>query len=413
MTESAEAIALPLTGVTIVEVSSFVAAPLCGLTLSQLGATVIRVDPIGGAADIYRWPLTQSGTSIYWTGLNKGKRSVSFDLRSSEGQELVRRLVCEGDGIAVTNASGMEWFSHERLALTRSDVIHIQLLGRGDGSTGVDYTVNAATGFPLVTGPPSHSRPVNHVLPAWDVCCGLYAALVVIAAVRRRDHTGQGARLSLALEDVALATAANLGLLTEPQVNGTQRQRLGNAIYGQYGQDFTSRDGVDFMVVALTARHFRELVGVTGTAAAVSALAAALGADFESEGDRYRHRNVLTGLFASWFAEHTADEITAALSATTVLFERYRSFAEVAVDQRVTSNPLFFRLSQEGLGEYWAAGLPAAFDGAHPVSAPAPRLGQDTVEVLTEYLRLNPDDIARLAEAKTIAWEPGGGDGAE
>ncbi|EUA75329.1 coA-transferase III family protein [Mycobacterium xenopi 4042] len=120
----------------------------------------------------------------------------------------------------------------------------------------MDYTVNAATGFPLVTGPANHAGPINHVLPAWDVCCGLYAALAVLAALRRRDHSGVGTQVSVALEDVALATAANLGWLTEPQVNGTQRPRLGNAIYGQYGQDFTSSDGVAFMVVTLTPGTF-------------------------------------------------------------------------------------------------------------------------------------------------------------
>ena len=301
-------LASPLNGVTVVEVSSFVAAPLCGMTLSQLGAQVIRIDPIGGASDVNRWPLTADGTSIYWTGLNKGKRSATIDLRSPEGQDLVQRLIVEGDGIVVTNAAGLSWLSHDRLAAKRSDVIHVQLLGRGDGSTGVDYTVNAGVGFPLVTGPADHAGPINHVLPAWDVCCGLYAALAVVTAVRRREQFGAGACISLALEDVALATAGNLGLLTEPQVNGTQRERLGNAIYGQYGQDFTSSDGVRFMVVTLTGRHFRDLVDVTGTGAAVSALSEALGVDFGAEGDRYKYRDVLSGLFATWFADHPAAE---------------------------------------------------------------------------------------------------------
>ncbi|ORW98431.1 mesaconyl-CoA isomerase [Mycobacterium szulgai] len=393
---------LPLSGIRIVEVSSFVAAPLCGMTLSQLGAQVIRVDPIGGASDIQRWPLAASGTSIYWTGLNKGKRSVTVDLRSAEGQELVQRLITEGDGIVVTNAAGLAWLGHDVLAAKRPDVIHLQLLGRGDGSTGVDYTVNAATGFPFITGPVDHAGPVNHALPAWDVCCGLYAALAVVAAVRRREQTGAGARISLALEDVALATAGNLGLLTEPQVNGTQRPRLGNAIYGQYGQDFTSRDGVAFMVVTLTGRHFRELVDVTGTSAAVSALAEALGVDFGAEGDRYRYRDALTGLFTVWFAEHTADEIGAALSGTTVLFERYRTFTEVVADHKVTANPLFAPLHQPGVGDYLAPALPAAFDGAHPRSTAAPALGQDTADVLTQLLGLTTADIARLTSATTI-----------
>lgn len=391
---------MPLTDLTVVEVSSFVAAPLCGMTLGQLGAEVIRVDPIGGASDVHRWPLAASGASIYWTGLNKGKRSATIDLRSSDGQELVQRLIVEGDGVVVTNAAGLSWLSYETLSALRSDVICVQLLGRGDGSTGVDYTVNAATGYPLVTGPPDHAGPINHVLPAWDVCCGLYAALAVTAAVRRRDQTGAGAQISIALEDVALATAGNLGLLTEPQVNGTQRQRLGNAIYGQYGQDFTSGDGAAFMVVTLTGRHFRDLVEVTGTGAAVSALADALGADFSAEGERYRYRDVLSGLFATWFAEHTAAQISEALSATTVLFERYRTFAEVAEDEKVTANPLFTRLHQDGLGDYLAPGMPAAFDGHHPAAKPAPTLGQDTADVLCERLGLNAADIERLTSAK-------------
>jgi 2-methylfumaryl-CoA isomerase len=394
---------LPLSGIRVIEVSSFVAAPLCGMTLAQLGAEVIRVDPIGGAADYHRWPLAASGTSIYWTGLNKGKRSVAVDFRSAEGQQLVQRLIVEGDGILVTNAAGLSAISYEELAAARADLIRVQVLGRSDGSTGVDYTINAATGFPLITGPADHAGPVNHTLPAWDVCCGLYAALAVTVAIRRRETSGEGARISLSLEDIALATAGNLSFLTEAQVNGARRERLGNSIYGQYGQDFTSRDGSSFMVVALTARHFRDLVDVTGTGKAVSALAEALGADFADEGDRYRHRDVLSGLFAVWFREHTAAEISAALSSTTVLFERYRDFLEVAADDQLRANPLFGKLNQQGVGEYLAAGLPISFDGTHPSATPAPSLGADTAGVLAEHLGLAADDIARLTAAATIA----------
>jgi 2-methylfumaryl-CoA isomerase len=393
----------PLADLTVIEVSSFVAAPLCGMTLSQLGAEVIRIDPIGGASDTKRWPLSADGTSIYWTGLNKGKRSATIDVRSAEGQDLVQRLIVEGDGIVVTNAAGLPWLSYDTLVDRRPDLIHLQVLGRHDGSTGVDYTVNAAIGYPMVTGPADHAGPINHVLPAWDVSCGLYAALAIVAAVRRRDQSGVGAKITLPLEDVALATAGNLGLLTEPQINGTGRERLGNAIYGQYGQDFTSRDGASFMVVMLTKRHFQDFVTVTGCSAAVSALAESLDADFGDEGVRYRYREVLSALFATWFDEHSADEIMAALSATSVLFERYRTFAETAADERVTANPLFSRLHQDGLGEYLAPGLPTVFDGNHVAGAPAPRLGADTAEVLSAALGLSPDDIARLTDANTIA----------
>lgn len=375
----------PLAGVRIVEISSFVAVPLAGMTLAALGAEVVRIDPAGGAADYRRWPLAGTGQSIYWAGLNKGKRSMTVDMRSPEDQDLVARLIAAA-GVFITNATGRQWHSDETLRARRPDLIHLEVVGRGDGATGVDYTVNAATGFPLVTGPADHDGPVNHVLPAWDVSCGLYAVVSVLAALRRRDATGAGASIRLPLDDVALATAANLGFLTEVMVTGAQRPRLGNAVFGQYGQDFTSSDGVGFMVVALTPRHFRDLTELTGTTVAVAAAADALGADFTDEGQRYTHRDVLGGLFGAWFRRHTAEQVAAGLAGTSVLWERYQSFAEVVESPRVQHNPLFGLLDQPGIGGYLAPGLPMAVDGAHGAPAPAPDLGADTDAVPAEWL---------------------------
>ncbi|MCV7225832.1 CoA transferase [Mycolicibacterium komossense] len=396
----------PLAGVRVVEISSFVAVPLAGMTLAQLGCEVIRIDPVGGAADYRRWPVTDSGQSIYWAGLNKGKRSVAVDMRSPQGQQLVTRLITESGptgGILITNVVGREWHSFEQLTKERPDLIHLEVSGRADGGTGVDYTVNAGIGFPLVTGPPTQAGPVNHVLPAWDVSCGLYAALAITAALRARDATGVGARIRVPLEDVALATAGNLGFLSEPMINGTQRERLGNAIYGQYGANFTSSDGVAFMLVALTGRHFRDLTELTGSTKAVAALGDALDVDFTDEGQRYRHRDALSGLFSIWFRERTAAEIAEALAATSILWERYRTFAECAEDERVTANPLFSTLAQPRIGEYLAPGLPIEFDGAHIPAVAAPALGDDTVAVLGERLGISPDDVAGLAESGTVA----------
>ena len=384
------------------EISSFVAVPLAGMTLSQLGAEVVRIDPIGGAADYHRWPLTDSGESIYWAGLNKGKRSMAVDMRSAEGRQLVGRLVVDA-GILITNVAGRQWHSYETLSAQRPDLIHLEVLGRADGSTGVDYTVNAATGFPLVTGPAGHSGPVNHVMPAWDVSCGLYAALSIVTALRHRDSTGRGSAIRLPLDDVALATAANLGFLTEVMVNGTGRSRLGNAIYGQYGRDFTSSDGVSFMVVALTARHFADLTDLTGTTEAVAAVAYSLDADFTDEGQRFEHRDILDGLFAAWFARHTAPEITAALSATSVLWDRYRDFAEVAASPRVTANPLFETLHQPRIGTFPAPGLPMSVDGSHARAEPAPALGEHTAAILAERLAMSDREIAALVESGVVA----------
>lgn len=402
MTEPGPDPARPLAGVRIVEISSFVAVPLAGMTLAQLGADVLRVDPVGGAADYKRWPLTEAGDSIYWAGLNKGKRSLAVDMRSDDGQDLVARLVADS-GVFITNVAGRQWHSYEALRKRRQDLIHVEISGRADGGTGVDYTVNAAIGFPLVTGPAGLATPVNHVLPAWDVSCGLYAALSVVTALRHRDATGQGQQISIPLENVALATAGNLGLLTEAMINGTSRQRIGNAVYGTYGQNFTSSDGVAFMVVVLTGRHFRDLNALTGTAETVAALSESLGADFSDEGERYRHREALSALYAEWFSAHTGAEISAALSATSVLWERYQSFAETAADPRVTDNPLFTELDQPRVGRHLAAGLPVSIDGVYPKAVPAPALGDDTDLVLQEWLSLDAAQIDELRGSGTVA----------
>jgi 2-methylfumaryl-CoA isomerase len=393
--------ARPLAGVRIIEISSFVAVPLAGMTLAQLGAEVIRVDPVGGAADYHRWPVTDDGESIYWAGLNKGKHSAAVDVRSERGQQLIQQLIVDA-GILITNVAGRQWHSYETLAALRPDLIHVEISGRADGGTGVDYTVNAGLGFPLVTGPAGLDVPVNHVLPAWDVSCGLYAALAVVAALRHRAATGHGERVSIPLENVALATAGNLSFLTEVMVNGASRERIGNSIFGQYGQQFRSADGVSYMVVALTGRHFRDLTELTGTTKAVAALGESLGADFSDEGDRYRHRDALTGLFTVWFTGHSADEVAAALSSTSILWERYRTFADVVTDAKVTDNALFAPLEQPRIGRYLAPGLPMEIDGAYPKAVPAPALGDHTADVLRR-LGLTDDEVGALFESGTVA----------
>ncbi len=382
----------PLAGLRILEVSSFVAAPLGGMTLAQLGAEVIRVDPIGGAADVTRWPLTPSGASLYWAGLNKGKRSVTLDFRAEEGRETLKKLVASSGpdgGIVLTNAS-FPWLSYEELGKSRPDLIHLRITGRHDGGPAVDYTVNAATGFPLATGPQDHRSPVNHVLPAWDVACGLYAAVGLLAAERHRRRTGQGRAIILPLADVALAVTGHLGFLAEARLTGAGRPRIGNHLYGSFARDFRTEGGDSVMIVTLTARHFRDLAEVTGLTETFTELQRLLGADFGMDGDRYAHREVIAALLASWFARHTVGDIAAAFAGTTVLWARYRTFAEVAADPELLDNPLVRLIEQPGVGEVLATGLPLAQPGTRGAVAPAPVLGADTAAVLAELLGDRP-----------------------
>jgi 2-methylfumaryl-CoA isomerase len=385
----------PLDGLTVVEVSSYVAAPLGGLTLAQLGAEVIRVDPIGGAADQGRWPLAPSGTSLFWTGMNKGKRSVTVNFRQPEGWQIVADLVRAsgpGGGIVLTNAVGQAWLGYPDLARVRPDLIHLQILGYRDGRAAVDYTVNAETGFPLVTGPETLEGPVNHVLPAWDVACGLYAAVGLLAAERRRGQSGAGSQITLALADVAMAVAGNLGFLAEAQL-GEDRPRIGNHLFGGMARDFRTADGQRIMLVALTKRHFADLGKVTGLADTFAELERLLGADFGTDGDRYRHREVIASLIEPWIAARPLADIEREFAGTSVLWSRYRKFTEIDL----TQNPLLAQISQPGVGSLLAPASPLNLEGADEVR-PAPALGADTGPVLTSMLGLSVADVRALAE---------------
>src|SRR5919106_126018 len=211
-----------LSGMRVVEGSAFVAAPLGGMTLAQLGADVIRFDPIGGGLDARRWPITADGQSLFWAGMNKGKRSVAVDLRSAQGRELLTDLITapvKDAGLFLTNFPAAGWLDYDRLAQRRADLVMVNIVGNHDGSSAVDYTVNPATGFPWATGPRNLSVPFNHLLPAWDAITGMMATASLLAAERHRSRSGEGQCVQLALSDVAFWMVANLGKIAEVQIN--------------------------------------------------------------------------------------------------------------------------------------------------------------------------------------------------
>ena len=169
-----------LSGMRILELSAFIAAPLAGLTLSQLGADVIRIDPEGGGMDYKRWPLSDDGTSLYWAGLNKGKRSVVLDLKHENGRDTFRDILSapgEDGGILLTNLTGPPWLSYDELRKVCPNLIMVSLTGHNDGNAAVDYTVNCAVGIPMATGYATPDKPVNNMLPAWDAIAGMTLAM--------------------------------------------------------------------------------------------------------------------------------------------------------------------------------------------------------------------------------------------
>lgn len=396
-----------LRGLRVIEFPAFIAAPLGGLTLAQLGADVIRVDPIGGNIDIGRWPLNAEGRSLYWASLNRGKRSVEIDLRRPEGKRLLHEMITapgEGGAIFVTNLPVDGELTYEALSAVRRDLIMVQLVGSPDGANALDYTVNCAVGFPLVTGDPE-SVPVNHVLPMWDVAAGLNIALAVLAADRRRRETGEGQFIKLALSDVAMATASNLGYIAEAEVNNADRQPDGNFVYGAYGDSFATKDGRHAMIVAISRRQWQALVRAIGVEEPLAHAAKALGYNLDDEGGRFEARALISAFFKPWFARHTIEEIAAAFRDPSILWSPYRTFRQMlAEDKRASEwNPMFKRVDHPGAGRFLTATTPLAFSAAERVApGVGPRLGQHGPDVLQELLGVNEAAYSRLAESGVV-----------
>jgi 2-methylfumaryl-CoA isomerase len=386
--------AWPLAGLRVIEVGSFVAIPSAGLALRQAGARVIRVDPVGGAPDVNRWPLGRDGRSLYWAGLNRGKESVTLDLAAPDGQSALQQLICgggPGGGILLSNLAGKTWLSDDVLRAARPDLVYVQVTGRPDGGPAVDYTINAASGLAYATGPADGTAPVNQALPAWDLLAGSQAVFAVLAALRRREATGTGAFVQIALEDVATATLATLGYLPEAQLTGTSRPPHGNDLYGTFGTALPLADGSQVMVIALTGRQWRSLQEVTGTAGVVAALQDALGADFRDEGSRYKYRRVLFAVLEPWFAARSLPEVSAALRGSHVLWAPFRHFAEVARDLAAgAGSGVVSAVTEPGFGENLVTEGPLRHGGSWPPPALAPRLGEHTAAVLAELAAEGP-----------------------
>lgn len=399
-----------LSGLSVIEASSFVASPTAGLYMAQFGAEVIRVDHKAGGLDYDRYMLTAEGRSLSWENLNRAKKSVALDLQSGEGRELLVELA-RATGQLLTNLPQNSFLSHAAVAAGRPDLISVRIMGWHDGRQAMDFTVNAASGYPLMNGPaewaPQTAPPVNQVLPAWDFITGAYCAFAMLAALRHREATGEGSEVRVPLGDVAIGTAFNAGAGPEMLYRGADRERLGNAIWGAFGRDFLSRDGKRFMVAALTAKQWAALVEGFAVSDAVAALEAKLGIDLSKSDDvRFVNRHDLFDLFQSAASRFDYAELAGRLTRAGATFERYRTMHEMTQDpDLVANNPLFGPSPANPSGFAYPA--PRSFanipgrEAGNPLAAPY--LGEHSEEVLAERLGLASGQIAALIDRGVVA----------
>ena len=398
-----------LSGLRVIESSAFVAVPMAGMTLSQMGAEVIRFDRLEGGLDARRMPYSPSGHSLFWSGMNKGKKSIAVDMKSPKGKELISNLVTapgKDAGLFLTNLKVRGWLDYETLSKVRSDIIIVTLTGDRHGKPQVDYTVNPALGIPDITGHEGSADPVANAIPAWDMIAGNMCVSSLLAAERYRLRHGVGQDVEIALKDVAAAAIGHLGMIADSTLNSDDRTKAGNALYGAYGKDFLCADGNRVMIIGLTSRQWSGIVKATDTTEQFKKLEKENNINLQDESIRWRWRHAITEIIEPWFKIRTVKDFADDFDKTGLTWSVFRSVKEALnVDPDLTEdNPLFKKILQPNVGEFLVPRHPANFSKVENSDAtPAPALGEHTEEVLGDVLNLSDLEISNLFDDGVVA----------
>tara|TARA_B100001559_G_scaffold194215_1_gene162405 strand:+ start:1662 stop:2891 length:1230 start_codon:yes stop_codon:yes gene_type:complete len=398
-----------LSGLRVIESSAFVAVPMAGMTLSQMGAEVIRFDRLEGGLDARRMPYSPSGTSLFWSGMNKGKKSIAVDMKSPKGKELISNLVTapgKDAGLFLTNLKVRGWLDYETLSKVRSDIIIVTLTGDRHGRPQVDYTVNPALGIPDITGHEGSADPVANAIPAWDMIAGNMCVSSLLAAERYRLRHGVGQDVEIALKDVAAAAIGHLGMIADATLNSDDRTKAGNALYGAYGKDFLCADGNRVMIIGLTSRQWSGIVKATDTSEQFKKLEIENNINLQDESIRWQWRHAITEIIEPWFKIRAVEDFADDFDKTGLTWSVFRSVKEALnVDPDLTEdNPLFKKILQPDAGEFLVPKHPANFSKVENSDAtPAPALGEHTEEILGDVLNLSDLEIANLFDDGVVA----------
>lgn len=397
----------PLEGVVVLDLSRILAAPFCTQMLTDLGATVWKIEAPWGD-DTRRWGPPFAGTeadgeSTYFLSLNRGKKGLALDLKDEKAQGLLRRLAEKSDVFVENYKTGdLKRFGldHESLQEINPRLVYLSLTGYGQtgpraSDVGYDTVVQGLTGIMSVTG--QTDGPPTKVGMAWiDVLTGLTGAIGVLAALRERDASGQGQRIDLSLFDVGLMSMVNL--LQGYLITGEPPTRMGNlhptvAPVGAY----ETRDG---WMILLTGNdgQFKRLCETIGRTD--------LGDDprLASNAGRQEHLEWLNAELTEAFREKTRGEWARLLGEAHVPAAPVNDLAEALADPHAEARGALWRVTHPTLGDLpLAANALQHMDRTPAESAgPPPLLGEHTREVLGEALGLSEAELDDLEEGGAI-----------
>ncbi|MFL9887502.1 CaiB/BaiF CoA-transferase family protein [Paraburkholderia agricolaris] len=402
-----------LAGLRVLDLSRVLAGPWSGQLLADLGADVVKVERPGAGDDTRAWgpPWLESpdterkGESAYFLCANRNKRSVTLDLGSPEGRALVRRLACEADVLLENfKVGGLKQYGLDYASLRELNprLIYCSITGFGQtgpyaNRAGYDFLIQGMGGLMSLTGRADSEAgggPLKVGVALTDILTGLYASVAVLAALKRRDVSGEGQHIDLALLDVQIACLANQA--SNYLVGGVAPHRMGNAHPNIVPyQDFPTADG--YMIIAVgNDGQFANLCKTLGCPQW------ATDARFATNSQRVRHRSDLVALIRDVTMGQTTDFWVQAMEAVGVPCGPINSLDRVFADPQVQSRNMRIEMEHPHSDQLPLVGNPIRMSES-PVQyrhAP-PTLGQHTRQVLTDWLKMTDAELDEIGAGNT------------
>jgi Predicted acyl-CoA transferases/carnitine dehydratase len=404
--QAGESAPRPLDGVRVVDLSQIAAGPYGTSLLGDFGADVVKVEPIEGDSMRYVDEGFGSGESAYFYGVNRSKRSVALDLKSEAGYEVLTRLVAGADVFVVAfrpEAVARLRIDYETLRAINPRLIYVTITAFGEqgpraNQPGMDILAQALSGMMGVTGEPGRA-PVKVGAPIADFIASFLLGFGVSAALRLRDRTGQGDRISISLLNGLLATFANYVTAVDRSGLVVRRQGGAHPQLVPY-QPFLDSEGRYFVLACLNDKFWERMLPVLDPYGNFRDPRYALNQD------RVLHRRELCGRLQAVFVKHPAKYWLEQFEAVGVPCSPINDFAEALVDPQVVANQGAMHLTHPTHGDYLVLNNPIRFERSP--TGPwgyAPSLGEHTDAILAE-LGYSREEVEHLRELGVVRSSP-------
>jgi len=397
-------VTLPLAGVRVLDLSRVLAGPWCAMVLGDLGAEVVKVEHPERGDDTRDWGMRIGSTeTAYFNSVNRNKRSVCLDLKTTEGQQIARDLVRESD-VVIQNFKfgdieklglGYDALSAEQPGLVYCSITGYDRTGPEAARPGYDLVIQGEAGLMALNGEPTQP-PLKFGVAAVDMMTGMYAAQGVLAALYEREKTGKGRHIGMALFDCGLMITAYYGL--EALLRGNDPPRFGNGHpsimpYGVY----EAADGPLVIAVGNNSQFVRFCVDV------IDRPDIALDERFKTNIARTQHRDALMPEIRRELATRQRADLLQRMSAAGIPCGEVAGLHEALTSQRAIDGGLVKTMPHAEVGSVSVLASPYRFDGERlPVRSAPPKLGEGTDDVLQELLGLSKEKLAQLKGSGVI-----------